>query len=269
MRSGIVGSNTRRPLSVEEFRGFAIADQVAPLVFINGRDTKAAQIFTLAHELAHLWIGATGISNVELAAAQRQEAKAERFCNAVAAEVLVPAKVSGFNGTTTYPSSRTSSIWCACTVRVRWCSFGAPRRCSTSTRPRSKPCTSARSPACARDTGGEEGGGDFYVTLRARNGWLFYPRRAEFGVRGPHALFGIAAYVVGKYTQHQSSLFLKGADAWIVARAKVQGMTVVTHEELVEAASTKAKIPNVCKQFDVEYAGPYDMLRKLGAKFDI
>ena len=45
LRSGVVGNNPRRRLSVAEFRGFAVCDAVAPLVFINGRDAKAAQIF--------------------------------------------------------------------------------------------------------------------------------------------------------------------------------------------------------------------------------
>jgi Zn-dependent peptidase ImmA (M78 family) len=90
MRSGIVGTNTRRALDVEEFRGFAIADPYAPAVFVNGNDAPAAQIFTLAHELAHIWIGATGVSDAGPAWEPDNDVEVEEFCNRVAGDLLVP-----------------------------------------------------------------------------------------------------------------------------------------------------------------------------------
>ena len=92
MRSGVVGNNNRRPLDVEEFRGFSVSDYFAPLIFINGRDSKGAQIFTLVHELAHIWIGQGGISDPDYSLSFEQQDNAiERFCNRVSAETLVPS----------------------------------------------------------------------------------------------------------------------------------------------------------------------------------
>lgn len=71
-------------IDVETFRGFAIADPVAPFVVINDQDARSAWSFTLLHELAHLWIGATGVSGFY------SETRVERFCNDVAGAYLLP-----------------------------------------------------------------------------------------------------------------------------------------------------------------------------------
>jgi Zn-dependent peptidase ImmA (M78 family)/transcriptional regulator with XRE-family HTH domain len=90
-RSGVVGNNTSRPLNVDVARGFAITDPLVPLVFVNAQDARAAQIFTLAHELAHLWVGESGISDPFAdASAEKRVASVEAVCNSVAAEFLVP-----------------------------------------------------------------------------------------------------------------------------------------------------------------------------------
>jgi Zn-dependent peptidase ImmA (M78 family) len=90
MVSGVVGSNNTRKLDVEEFRGFALADPVTPLIFINGADSKSGQMFTLAHELAHVWLGESALTDAT--ARPPGNGQTERFCNAVAAEVLVPLR---------------------------------------------------------------------------------------------------------------------------------------------------------------------------------
>ena len=86
--SGVARGNTHRRLDPEEFRGFTLSQPLAPLIFINGRDAKAAQMFTLAHEVAHVLCGQSGLDDIpEL---RQSPPSAERWCDDVAAELLVP-----------------------------------------------------------------------------------------------------------------------------------------------------------------------------------
>lgn len=89
MRSGVALGNTHRKLDVSEFRGFAISNALAPVVFINSADAPTARLFTLMHELAHIWIGSTGVSDGSSHSARQEEA----FCNSVAGEFLAPELV--------------------------------------------------------------------------------------------------------------------------------------------------------------------------------
>lgn len=86
MRNSMVGNNSHRPLNIHEFRGFAIADEYAPVIFINTQDCPEARLFTLIHELTHIWLGESGISDTK----PDNQNQIEKICNSVAAEFLAP-----------------------------------------------------------------------------------------------------------------------------------------------------------------------------------
>ncbi len=171
MASSILGSNSHRKLDIEEFRGFALADDLAPLVFINAADSKAAQMFTLAHELAHLWLGASGISDP--VAGQAPEQREESWCNAVAAEFLVPLAALRQEHQTNVPIAeeiqRLARIFKVSTLvalrRLFDAGFLDQARLWQVYR-------EELSRIRALDRGGA-GGGDFYRTLGARTGKRF------------------------------------------------------------------------------------------------
>ncbi|AVR43933.1 hypothetical protein C7S20_00870 [Christiangramia fulva] len=86
--NGVVGNNTRRKINVEECRGFVLVNKKAPFLFINSTDAKAAQMFTLLHEIAHIWLGeSAGFDNDDMLPADNP---IEKLCDKVAAEFLVP-----------------------------------------------------------------------------------------------------------------------------------------------------------------------------------
>lgn len=87
--NGVVGNSNLRKIPVEECRGFVLVDKIVPFMFINNSDSKSAQIFTLAHELAHIWIGrSAGFDFRDMHPANEP---GEIFCDKVAAELLVPS----------------------------------------------------------------------------------------------------------------------------------------------------------------------------------
>ena len=92
MMNGIVKNNTKRPLAIEEFRAFAIADEDAPLIFINGADSNNGRLFSLLHEFVHICLGVDDLYNTDYSD-ENGTGDCEAICNAVASEVLVPTDV--------------------------------------------------------------------------------------------------------------------------------------------------------------------------------
>lgn len=86
--NGVVENNTSRPLNVDECRGFVLVDEMAPFMFINNADGKAAQMFTIVHELAHIWTGHS--AGFDFRKLQPANDPIEVLCDKVAAEFLVP-----------------------------------------------------------------------------------------------------------------------------------------------------------------------------------
>ena len=92
MMNGIVGKNTHRALDVNEFRAFAMVNEWAPLIFINGADSAGGRLFSLFHELVHLWIGENDLYNDTKYSANGIK-PIEVTCNAVAGALMVPKTV--------------------------------------------------------------------------------------------------------------------------------------------------------------------------------
>jgi len=205
-KNGVVGNNTHRPLSVSEFRGFAIADDIAPAVFINGADAKSAWLFTLAHELAHLWIGDSAISDASPKSANHAEIR----CNAIAAEILVPAAefLARWESLTNTPdASRIQQLRrqlkvSALVVARRaldfdFISYDAYSQIYLQTRVADKASGS---------------GGDFYATMGSRNGKRFSKTVAalamagELGLRHASRLLNTTPTNVANYHERNQAI---------------------------------------------------------------
>lgn len=100
--------HSRLTLDTEEIQGFAIADPYAPFVFVNSKDWGAPQLFTLFHEIAHIWIAASGVSNeIEMDMQQRDKLHPiELFCNQVAANALMPETIMNSYSPAIFDSSK-------------------------------------------------------------------------------------------------------------------------------------------------------------------
>jgi len=86
--NGVVENNDYRKIPVDECRGFVLVDKMAPFMFVNNADSKSAQMFTLAHELAHIWTGHS--AGFDFRKLQPADDANERLCDMIAAEFLVP-----------------------------------------------------------------------------------------------------------------------------------------------------------------------------------
>jgi Zn-dependent peptidase ImmA (M78 family)/transcriptional regulator with XRE-family HTH domain len=183
MRCGVVRGNPKRGLSVKEFRGFAISDKIAPLIFINAKDALVAQVFTFAHELVHLWIGQSGISNLDPSAhnSGSNRSDVEQFCNSAAAELLVPPEEfrRSWDQSNETLEARTNSIARRFRVSVP---VAIRRALELSMINRSQYFALFRAHQErvqaieeAREQNGaqESSGGNFYNTFFARNGYRF------------------------------------------------------------------------------------------------
>jgi len=81
------------PVNPDEVKGFSASDKYAPFIFVNSKDSKNSQLFTLVHELAHLWLDVSGVSAFDIVDFRMEKDKfdpVEIHCNAITAEVLMP-----------------------------------------------------------------------------------------------------------------------------------------------------------------------------------
>lgn len=164
-KNGVVGNNTRRGLPVSQFRGFAIVDTHCPVVFVNGADAKAAWAFTLLHELAHIWVGESAVTD----SAPQTNHPMEVLSNATAAEILVPAEEfrvrwKALDGTVQEKLESLRLVFKVSTLVI------ARRALDEGFIERG---VYAAIYEAARRSSSAGGGGDFYATLGARNGKRF------------------------------------------------------------------------------------------------
>jgi Zn-dependent peptidase ImmA (M78 family) len=206
--NGVVGMNNRRKLDPDEFRGFVLSDRLAPLIFVNGADFKSAQMFTLAHELAHLWLGRDAIFN--LPELQPGQSTTERLCNAIAAEVLVPEEelrrcwpAASRSASPVKTMARQFKVSPLVASR-RMLDAGMMSRSAYGQFLRDLAADEARKAAMAKARGG---GGDFYLTQEVRIGRRFgravaqAAREGTLLMRDAYRLTGLAGQTFDRFAK--------------------------------------------------------------------
>jgi Zn-dependent peptidase ImmA (M78 family) len=170
MANGVVGGNTHRKLDPKEFRGFSISDDLAPLIFVNladGKPSKAPLVFTLIHELAHVWAGDSVLSSADPSASRGSAG--ELWANRVAAEALVPKGelASAWAGSSAADLQRLRRVFHVSTLVIlrKALDDGLLGRDEYQ-----RACNAERARLDAHDASGSAGGGNFYNVAPYRVG---------------------------------------------------------------------------------------------------
>lgn len=174
---GYAGTNTRRSYEPEEFSGFAIADRVAPVIFVNGKDYIVRQIFTLVHELVHVWLGQS-ILDTDLESPEQPAEEIERFCDRVAAELLMPEQdfISAWNGDPYEQAQRAASFF-------KVSAWAALKRAKELELITNEEYVKALSKAQKYDKPSSDGG-NFWATFSLRNSKRFVSAVVEAAISG-------------------------------------------------------------------------------------
>ena len=210
LRSGTVCGNTHRVLNVHEFRGFALPDPIAPMIFINTKDVQVAQLFTWAHEIAHIWLNSSGVSLLDFSRKSKDQAnRIEIRCNEIAAEVLVPTASFVHSWVKHLPADTNLQILRS---RYRVSYLVVLRKAydiglvseSEFKAGLQKHYETPLATKLKKKEGKEKGGGDFYNSLYARNSSVLTASVAEGFAAGnvlateACALLGVRLTVLGK-----------------------------------------------------------------------
>ena len=203
--NGVVDDNTHRPLDYTEFRGFVLSDPIAPLIFLNGNDYKTAQIFTLAHELCHLAFSQTGVSSAP--DDEDTPVVVEQFCNAVAAEFLIPGPLleRSWKKSSSEPFKKTKAIASACKINFMVVARKAAELSLITQDEYHSLCRQYSAEKKPYVRSGKSSGGDYFLTKKYRLGSVFSDAvitavgTEYLSYRDAYDLTGLSAPSFGKY----------------------------------------------------------------------